>query len=131
MTLPLLWGFYLSTRSTVLCPLSRSMVEIFFTTPVFGDFNSQPSRFPRTLLSRVHKFLPRVLIKSTVLVHFGNLTFQLDQRLCGPFLDQRSRSPSGLQTSEISNIKLMLWIRWPRFTSDDPTLEIFFKQSDE
>jgi hypothetical protein len=34
--------FGLSTRSTVLHPLSRSMVEISFESPDFGDFKSQP-----------------------------------------------------------------------------------------
>jgi hypothetical protein len=67
--------FYLSTRSMVLCPLSRSTVKICFATPGFSDFNSQPSRSPITLLARVHRFLPHVLLKSTVLVHFGTSAF--------------------------------------------------------
>jgi hypothetical protein len=62
-------------------------------------------------------------------LYFGNLTFQPDQWFCGPFLDQRSRSPSGLRTSEISSLKLYFpskyvdychvssWIGWLRLTS--------------
>jgi hypothetical protein len=76
MTLPLLQGFYLSTRSTVLCPLSRSTIDIFFATPGFDNFNSQPSHSPKILLSGVHKFLPCVHLKSMVLVHFRTSAFK-------------------------------------------------------
>jgi hypothetical protein len=51
----------------------RSMVEISFGSPDFRDFNSQPLLL-RTLLAGVHRFLPCVLLESTVLVHFGTST---------------------------------------------------------
>jgi hypothetical protein len=38
---------------------------------------------------------------------------------------------SALLTSGISNLKLTLWIRRPRFTSDDLTLDIFFGRFDD
>jgi hypothetical protein len=65
----------------------------------FGDFNSQPSRSPRTLLAGVHRFLPRVLLKSMTLVCFGTSTLSTKTRstTLGTLLDQRSRFTSGLR----------------------------------
>jgi hypothetical protein len=84
----------LSTRG-----LFKSTVAIFFATPGFGDFNSQTSRSPKTILSGVHRLLPCVLLKSMALVCFGTLTLSTKTRsmALGTLLDQRSRFTSGLR----------------------------------
>jgi hypothetical protein len=139
--LPLLQGFYLSTRSTVMCPLSQSMVEICFTTLGFSDFNSQPSHSLETLLIEVHRFLPHVLLKSTVLVHFGTTTFRRfnsstlacsqsispgvhDLTTCVP-LNRMVEAYFGPLPKIHRNMPRLLWIRWPRSTSDDLMLDIY------
>jgi hypothetical protein len=60
------------------------------------------------LASHVHlDLLTPVLLNQRPWLYFGCLIFQLDQLSCGPLLDQGLRSPLGLQTFEISNIKLL------------------------
>jgi hypothetical protein len=51
------------------------MVEISFGSLGSGDFKSQPSCSPRMILAGVHRFLPRVLLESTILVHFRTSAF--------------------------------------------------------
>jgi hypothetical protein len=84
----------------------KSMDVISFMILDFRLFKSQ------TLLSsvrqpfRVNNLQTPILLNQRPYFYFRCLTFQLDQRSCDPLLDQRLRSPSGLRTSEISNLKL-------------------------
>jgi len=91
-------SIFQSWQSNDVCPISRSTVEICFATPSFGDFNYQPSRSPRTLLVGVHRFLPRVLLKSMTLVCFGTsrLSTKTGLMTLGALLYQRSRFTSGI-----------------------------------
>jgi hypothetical protein len=97
--------------------------------PSSGSFKYQ------TLLFSIHQssgdddLQTLVLLNRRLCLYFDNLTFQPNQWFCGPFLDQRSRSPLGLRTSEISILKLYFsskyadychvssWIRRLRLTS--------------
>jgi hypothetical protein len=93
--------------------LPKSMVEIYFVIRAPGVSNLKPCFLPYANLPESMIRWTPVLLNRWLCFHFENLAFQPDQRFCGPFLDQRSRSPSGLRTTEISNLKLTLWIRRP------------------
>jgi hypothetical protein len=100
----------------------RLMTTNHFSYLGFGDFNSCALTFPRSAfnrslqsvdacllqidghkffgsLPRVHRFPPRVLLKSTTLVCFGASTLSTKTRsmVLGTLLDQRSRFTSGLR----------------------------------
>jgi hypothetical protein len=111
------------------------------------DFNSQPSRSPRMLLARVHRFLPCVLLKSTVLVHFGTSSFRRfnsstlafsrsisprvhDLTTCVP-LNRMVEAYFGPLPEIHRFMPHLFWIRWPRSTSDDLMLEIYSGRSDD
>jgi hypothetical protein len=109
--------------------LPKSMVVIYFMIRASGVSNLKPFFLPyaNLLESMICRHLSFSIDDSASTS--GNLTFQPDQWFCGSFLDQRSRSPSGLRTSEISSLKLYFpskyvdychmssWIRRLRLTS--------------
>jgi hypothetical protein len=75
-----------------------------FWASKISNVKTSPSSIRQS--SRVDDLRTPVLLNQRPCFYFGCLIFQLDQWSCGPLLDQWSRSPLGLRTSEISNLKL-------------------------